>query len=117
MNTRTIADLKPAELKGKRALVRVDFNVPLDDAGRVSDDTCIRAAVPTILALRKAGARVVLCSHLGRPKGKPDAKYTLAPVAPTLSAVASIDTLTPTGPTAGPTRDSGRATSRKRGPT
>jgi len=81
MTTRTIRDLSDAELTGKRALVRVDFNVPLDDSGHVTDDTRITAALPTIYSLLDRGAKVVLLAHFGRPKGAPEAKYSLVPVA------------------------------------
>jgi len=81
MTTRTIRDLRDEELAGKRALVRVDFNVPVDDAGNVTDDTRITAALPTLAALYARGARVVLLAHFGRPKGAPEKQYSLAPVA------------------------------------
>jgi len=81
MTTRTIRDLTDDEIRGKRALVRVDFNVPVDDAGVVTDDTRITAALPTITTLLDRGARVVLLAHFGRPKGAPEAKYSLTPVA------------------------------------
>ncbi len=74
----TIDDL---ELKGKRALIRVDFNVPLDAQGRITDDRRIRATLPTIEKVLSAGGGAVLISHLGRPKGKPDPKLSLRPVA------------------------------------
>ena len=76
---RTLESLDPAALDGRRALVRVDFNTPVKD-GVVIDNTRIRAALPTIKYLRDRGARVVLLSHLGRPKGGPDPKYSMQPV-------------------------------------
>ncbi len=80
MSKRSLASLDGSPLETQRVVVRVDLNVPLD-GGRVTDDTRIRASLPTIQWLRDRGARVVLLSHLGRPKGGPDPKYSLKPVA------------------------------------
>lgn len=82
--------LRDIELNGKRVLVRVDFNVPLEEKdGRmvITDDTRIRETLSTLNALLENGAKVILCSHLGRPKGQRDPRQSLAPVAPALSAL------------------------------
>src|SRR3954451_24620960 len=78
------------DVAGKRVLVRSDLNVPLD-GGRITDDGRIRASVPQIRSLLDAGARVVVCAHLGRPKGAPDPKYSLAPVAERLGELLGRD--------------------------
>ena len=82
MAKKTVEDIN---VKGKRVLCRVDFNVPLTEDMKVADDKRIVAAMPTIQYLLDHEAKVILCSHLGRPKGKVDMKYTLAPVAQRLS--------------------------------
>jgi phosphoglycerate kinase len=82
MNKKTISDI---DVSGKRVLVRVDFNVPLDKSGRVEDDTRIRESLPTIQTLIKNRARVILMSHLGRPKGKRAMEFSLKPAAERLS--------------------------------
>src|SRR5215212_7017099 len=79
-------NLETADLQGKRALVRVDFNVPME-GGRISDDTRLRAALPTIHFLSEKGAKVVLLAHFDRPKGKRVAEMSLKPVAKPLSAL------------------------------
>jgi phosphoglycerate kinase len=80
---RTLDELLTEGVRGRRVLVRADLNVPFekDNPGVISDDGRIRAVLPTLAALRIAGAVVIVCSHLGRPKGAPDPRYTLAPVA------------------------------------
>jgi 3-phosphoglycerate kinase len=82
LNKRTLKEL---EVKGKRVLVRCDFNVPLDENGNITDDRRIRSSLPTINYLIENGAKVILMSHLGRPKGEPNPKLSLAPVAKRLS--------------------------------
>ncbi|HMF43739.1 MAG TPA: phosphoglycerate kinase [Polyangia bacterium] len=88
MSIKTISEL---DIGGRRVFIRVDFNVPFNGNGAVSDDTRIRESLPTIKYAIDKGARVVLASHLGRPKGKPDKKYSLEPVAARLAELIGAD--------------------------
>jgi len=83
--------IRDIDVKGKSVLMRVDFNVPLNDAGEITDDTRIVAALPSIKHLLDGGAKLALCSHLGRPKGEPDPKYSLRPAAVRLSELLGQD--------------------------
>lgn len=88
MTKKTVNDI---DVSGKRVLVRVDFNVPLDpDTGAILDDSRIRASIPTLQLLLDRGASLVLCSHMGRPRGKPDPSLGLAPVARRLSELINL---------------------------
>jgi phosphoglycerate kinase len=80
-------------IKGKKVFIRVDFNVPFDDNLRITDDSRIRSTLPTINFAIDEGAKVILASHLGRPKGKPDPRFSLAPVAKRLQRLLDKDVL------------------------
>ena len=84
MNKKTVKDI---DVAGKKVLMRVDFNVPLDEDGNITDDTRIVAAVPTINYLMEHGAKVILCSHLGRPKGEVKKEFSLCHVVSRLEAL------------------------------
>jgi phosphoglycerate kinase len=87
MPSKTVADLSPEALSGSRVLVRVDFNVPLDENGAITDDTRIQRALPTLKFLLEGGGRVVVTSHLGRPKGVSNPAFSLRPVADHLATL------------------------------
>ena len=87
MNKKTFKDIPVAH---KRVLLRVDYNVPFDEEGNISDDNRIRATLPTINYLLKQNAKIIICSHLGRPKGVKSEKFSLAPVAKRLSSILGI---------------------------
>ena len=87
MNKKTFKDI---DVAGKRVLVRVDYNVPFDEDGEISDDTRIRGTIPTLNYLLKQKAKIIICSHLGRPKGMQNPSLSLAPVAKRLSSIIGV---------------------------
>ena len=88
MATKSLNDL---DLQGKRVLVRVDYNVPIDSDGNITNDTRIRASLPTLKILRENNCKITLMSHLGRPKGEPDPQYSMRPVAGRLAELLNCD--------------------------
>lgn len=105
MKKRSITDV---QVKGKRVFVRVDFNVPLNDQGEVTDDTRIRASLPTLQYLREQGAKIICASHLGRPKGEVNPKFSLRPAAVKLKELIGGEIFF-TGETIGPEVDKAKA--------
>src|SRR3954468_21451709 len=88
----SLDDLLAEGVSGRRVFLRADLNVPLDKSTKaITDDGRIRASLPTISALRDAGARVLVAAHLGRPKGEPDPQFSLAPVAARLGELLGVD--------------------------
>jgi phosphoglycerate kinase len=99
MDTTGISFIDQLELAEKKVFMRVDFNVPLDSNGKITDETRITAALPTIKYALEKGAQLILASHLGRPKGKIDLKYSMEPVAARLAELLSLEVVLPEDPT------------------
>ena len=95
LKSQNILSVRDLHMQNKRVMLRADFNVPMDADGTITDDARIRATLPTIEFIRKAEARLILCSHLGRPKGKKSAKYSLESVARRLAELLTCEVMVP----------------------